>query len=455
MAAKKNILIAVACGAAAGAACAAAGKAAGMMRSRAVKEPEQEENDTAYLKGGFEVNRLLKGLASGISACACDEDFRIRRIIRSQEAAPGPVRTVMLQESGPAVTAWLSGADTVMYHTEARCIFMNPDSACMFSRMAVLEDFSGMAGWDPSGVIDAHGMFLECRALKSLSPMRGLDFGSARFMSRMFEGCSSLRSLSGLEGIRTGRAEDMSRMFKGCRGLRSLSALEGLDTAKVRKMSRMFADCGSLASLNGIGTWDTSEAEDMSEMFKWCDSLSDVGAISGWNVGKARDLSRMFDMCLSLKDASSLSRWPVPESALRHNMFEPRCRKPGWAGQDRAEPHMARISLPEEECRPDRPLTRREQDVFAMMAEKPVTAMRTPAEGGISDTAYTEPGRKIPLRPLQRAAAPREPIRLKKAGTGEKDTAEGSGLTSPAAEPGDSAGAGKGGTDRAPGAEGT
>ena len=175
--------------------------------------------------------------------------------------------------------------------------------------------FTNIKGLNALNIIDALGMFQNCKSLESidiinthnvtsmsymfnycllLQSIPQLDTSNVTIMQNMFEHCQSIQSIPQLD---TSKVTSMSNMFGYCTLLQSIPQL---DTSKVTNMENMFNSCKSLQSIPQL---DTSKVTNMREMFYYCESLQSIPQL---DTSKVVNMWNTFRGCKSLRSIPQL-----------------------------------------------------------------------------------------------------------------------------------------------------
>ena len=221
-------------------------------------------------------------------------------------------------ESELPIYAWYDEANgwTIYYYTQAKKIYLNPDSSRMFMSMEKLVNID-MSGWDASIATGMDMMFMDCKELTNLD-LSSWDTSNVRTMMQMFTNCSNLARLNLGGKFNTSKVTDMRGMFLWCHSLVDfdLSQFDNFKTDNVTDMSNMFEGgpklaCTSLSKFNtskvtdmtamfsatpteniDLSSFDTSNVTSMNSMFQW--SNLESMDITSFTTSKVNNMDHMF-----------------------------------------------------------------------------------------------------------------------------------------------------------------
>ena len=145
--------------------------------------------------------------------------------------------------------------------------------------------FTNIKGLNALNMIDALGMFQNCRSLESIDI---INTHNVTYMSYMFNYCILLQSIPQLD---TSKVTDMQYMFEHCQSIQSIPQL---DTSKVTSMSNMFGYCTLLQSIPQL---DTSKVVNMWNTFRGCKSLQSIPQL---DISKVTNMNYTFYNCVNL-----------------------------------------------------------------------------------------------------------------------------------------------------------
>ena len=261
-------------------------------------------------------NIAVKKLAAPDTEPTTDTfDRVIEHITRWTWSIPSWVITWLLSApDSPNPIYWWYDNGTIYYYTEVNNIYLNPNSAYMFSNLTVLL-WVDLTNWKTSKVTNMANIFYGCRNLNELD-LSSWNSKNVTSMASMFEFCTGLVELN-LSGWNTSVTTNMSRMFYSCRSLTGLD-LSNWNTAKVTNMSNMFNNCSNLTWLD-VSNWNTVKVTNMSNMFYNCNNLQGLD-VSGWNTVAVTNMSNMFYNCNNLKELN-VGNWNTAKVTNMSQMF--------------------------------------------------------------------------------------------------------------------------------------
>ena len=197
----------------------------------------------------------------------------------------------------------------------------------LFSANTSLNNISGLAHWDVSGVTSMYYLFSGCASLSDIYPLEDWDVSNVINMGYMFaagtnaEYGSILSDLNPLADWTVSSVTNMSDMFYGAKKLSSTAPLKNWKTTSVKYMDHMFRSCSILTDLSGLKGWDVSNVERMNNMFQNCSNLTDLSPLADWNVTSVLQTSSMFWQCTQLGDLTPLSEWRLSSATDINYMF--------------------------------------------------------------------------------------------------------------------------------------
>ncbi len=180
-------------------------------------------------------------------------------IERSSVEVPSWITTRMISVDGSTypVYVWDAWQWHVYYYTEADKIYMNPDSAGMFSEMTNLTKLD-IGDWDTSKVTNMSNMFANCNNLEDLD-IRNFDTSHVTNMGSMFIYCTSLTELD-LSSFDTSNVTNISAMFAYDTNLRKIYVSTNFVTNDIINHNGMFASDTSLVWWRGT-TYDSNHMD--------------------------------------------------------------------------------------------------------------------------------------------------------------------------------------------------
>ena len=287
----------------------------------------------ATLAKGTSVNGTMKRLASASSNSSyASTDNNIIGIERS-DTPPDTINssyTVNLisdSSSQLPVYAWYDGG-IIYYYSDAEEIYMNANSADMFSRFNALESINGAAGWIASNVTNMSSMFANNTNLSDINGLANWDTSSVTTMKGMFESMSSLTNIDALEHWDTSNVADMSNMFSSNKSISNMNGALNWNVSSVTNMSGMFSYASALVNIDGLANWDTSSVTTMGSMFQYT-GIIDIDALATKNVdGKVRwdtsnvtNMSGMFAYTNAMTNANGAVNWDTSKVTNMSSMF--------------------------------------------------------------------------------------------------------------------------------------
>ena len=235
-----------------------------------------QEDKTAVLMSGEEINAKMKKLAGNAQATFRDVDITITAIQRSDDAPSVTVTNdanslISTDTSDTPVYAWYEDG-IIKWWSEAENVNAENDLSYLCYAMMNLSDISGLTDWHTNSVTS---------------------------MNYMFYGCCQLANLTPLANWNTSNVINMYYMFYECNQLTDLTSLASWQTGNVINMSGMFYKCNKLVNLTSLANWQIGSLTNMNSMFKECEKLTDASAIDDWNIAKVTDFMNTFTGCPS------------------------------------------------------------------------------------------------------------------------------------------------------------
>ena len=271
------------------------------------------------------------------------------------------------------ITYWIdTTSKTLYYYSSANKIYLNEDSASLFSPFIFGNELD-LSGFDTSLVVDMSSMFAETligidsldlstfntKNVKNMESMfASLSFGNVNghtqninlssFDTRNLENMNFMfADLAGLHVIDltsfyTPRLKQMKGTFTNCFGLKTLKIpniiteevvdmsmlfygvkpdpinLSRFDTSKVEDFSYLFYH-SSIGEDSQMPAWDTSSARNMQSMF--ASSGFSVLDISNFDTSNVTNMSGMFDGMLILKELRIGSKFNTTNVTNMERMF--------------------------------------------------------------------------------------------------------------------------------------
>lgn len=227
---------------------------------------------------------------------------------------------VSLDESEFPIYMWLDN-DTIYYYTEADYIFMNEESAFMFSYLPSLVNIEGLSSFNSSYVVDLDWAFYKDKSLEKLDGLSNWNTSKVENLLGMFTYCENLSDINGLANWDTSSVINMIQVFLNCSNLRDISALASWNTSKVRGMRSMFHNMPLLENVDALANWDTSNVENMYQLFFGDTSLNNIDGLTNWNTHNVTDMRSMFAKASSLENVDALSNWNTSKVTSLYRTF--------------------------------------------------------------------------------------------------------------------------------------
>ncbi len=331
------------------------------------------ELDYAVFATGKTFNAAIKKLSGQSSASHATLNSSIKNIVWTTNDISEKKGVIRVDSMGAPIYAEYD-AGTLRLYTEAKTVYLNPDSTFMFASLRgvetlpVLEDdrldtsratsfscmFGGdvaltkldLSGWDTSNIVSLTQTFVSCEKLTSLN-VSTWDTGNVKYIDYTFSNCPMLAELDlsnwdtsknttmdytfykckklqslDISKWNTTNATSLKETFYGCENLTELD-LSGWDTGKITTLYNAFNNCTKLKKLK-VADWDTRNVVDMSQTFANCTVLEEVDP-SGWNTSKVTTLMGTFDKCNNIPKLD-LSGWDVSNVTSLQNTFR-QCSK--------------------------------------------------------------------------------------------------------------------------------
>ena len=219
------------------------------------------------------------------------------------------------------ISYWIDVASkTLYYYSSANKIYLNEDSASLFSPF-IFDKGLDLSGFDTSLVVDMGSMFTE--TLISLDSLDLSTFNTknvknmdSMFASLSFYNVNGRTQNINLSSFDTRNVENMNFMFSDLAGLHVID-LTSFHTPSLKQMRGMFKDCFSLKTLKipniitekvvdmsmlfygvkpdpiNLSRFDTSKVEDFSYLF-YNSTIGEDSQMPAWDTSSARNMQFMF-----------------------------------------------------------------------------------------------------------------------------------------------------------------
>ena len=225
---------------------------------------------------------------------------------------------ISLSESNP-VRAWFDNG-TIYIYSDAKDIYLNPDSSNMFSKFTKISDLSRLKNLKTSKVTIMDDMFAWCYWITNVSALSNWDVSNVISMKSAFAACENLKDVSWLSNRDTSGVTNMASVFHNCKRLSNITPLGNWNVKNVTNMNDMFYDC-ELTNISSLNNWDVSNVTNMGWMFAWSTSLTDISALNGWDVSNLTVMSEMFYSCNDLEDITPLVNWDTSKVTKMNWVF--------------------------------------------------------------------------------------------------------------------------------------
>ena len=177
-----------------------------------------------------------------------------------------------------SVKCYIIGTELTIAGNGSGSIKANQDSSWVFCEQTRTNDF---------------------RNVTSLTGLDILDVSEATDISHFFENMYLVQDISGISGWDTSNVTNMYSTFNCCKSITALD-LNSFNTSQVTNMYCMFYECNALTSLD-LSSFNTSQVTNMSFMFGNCKALITIYASSLWSTSECTNSSSMFYECTKLQ----------------------------------------------------------------------------------------------------------------------------------------------------------
>ena len=287
------------------------------------------KSGSATLLTGQSLNATMKTLAEGKSTSYYTSSSKIKSLKMASflpsDFTSSTSNTVSTSNSEKPVYIFFdntNNAGIMYFYTEARDIYMNPDSSSAFYYNAALTNIDGASTWNTSSVTNMGSMFSRAFALTNIDGASTWNTSSVTNMSSMFSDTYTLTNIDGTSNWNTGNVTNMSYMFSHAYALTNINALSTWNTSSVTNMSYMFRSTYALTNVNALSTWNTSSVTNMSYMFQSTYALTNINALSTWNTGSVTNMSYMFDGAIALTNIDGASNWNTSSVTNMSHIFD-------------------------------------------------------------------------------------------------------------------------------------
>ena len=290
-----------------------------LFHALAYAESSQETESYALLDRGPVVNAKMKTLTAGLMRDSWTETDDIKAV-QMADTLPdsfvaSAVNTISASNSKYPVYIFFDnkdGAGILYIYTEAKTVFLHPDSEYLLSCHTALTDISAIASWNTSRVNNMSGLLYGAKSLKSALALKDWDTSNVKDMSYLFSSDVSLEYVD-ISKWNTSKVTTMTCMFQvgdshaGNGQLKEIAGLGDIDVSNVTDMTAMFYGAGQMTYYD-IGKWNVSKVESMNHMF--CDNYQLRSLdLSAWDVSNVKTMFCMFDDAQKLKTIGDVSHW--------------------------------------------------------------------------------------------------------------------------------------------------
>ena len=219
------------------------------------------------------------------------------------------------------ITYWIdTTSKTLYYYSSANKIYLNEDSASLFSPFIFGNELD-LSGFDTSLVVDMSSMFAETLIGIDSLDLSTFNTKNVKNMESMFASLS-FYNVNGhtqninLSSFDTRNLENMNFMFADLAGLRVID-LTSFYTPSLKQMKGTFTNCFSLKTLKipniitekvvdmsrlfygvkpdpiNLSRFDTSKVEDFSYLF-YNSTIGEDSQMPAWDTSSARNMQSMF-----------------------------------------------------------------------------------------------------------------------------------------------------------------
>lgn len=219
------------------------------------------------------------------------------------------------------ITYWIDVASkTLYYYSSANKIYLNEDSASLFSPF-MFDEGLDLSGFDTSLVVDMSSMFAETLISIDSLDLSTFNTKNVKNMESMFASLSFFNVNGHTQNINlssfdTRNLENMNFMFADLAGLHVID-LTSFYTPSLKQMKGTFTNCFSLKTLKipniitekvvdmsmlfygvkpdpiNLSRFDTSKVEDFSYLF-YNSTIGEDSQMPAWDTSSARNMQSMF-----------------------------------------------------------------------------------------------------------------------------------------------------------------
>ena len=247
----------------------------------------------------------------------------IKSLKRSSTPPTQHDNTISMEDttSDIPITYWIdTTSKTLYYYSSANKIYLNEDSASLFSPFMFSNELD-LSGFDTSLVVDMSSMFAETLIGIDSLDLSTFNTKNVKNMESMFASLS-FYNVNGhtqninLSSFDTRNLENMNFMFADLAGLRVID-LTSFYTPSLKQMKGTFTHCFSLKTLKipniitekvvdmsrlfygvkpdpiNLSRFDTSKVEDFSYLF-YNSTIGEDSQMPAWDTSSARNMQSMF-----------------------------------------------------------------------------------------------------------------------------------------------------------------
>ena len=247
----------------------------------------------------------------------------IKSLKRSSTPPTQHDNTISMEDatSDIPITYWIdTTSKTLYYYSSANKIYLNEDSASLFSPFMFSNELD-LSGFDTSLVVDMSSMFAETLIGIDSLDLSTFNTKNVKNMESMFASLS-FYNVNGhtqninLSSFDTRNLENMNFMFADLAGLRVID-LTSFYTPSLKQMKGTFTNCFSLKTLKipniitekvvdmsrlfygvkpdpiNLSRFDTSKVEDFSYLF-YNSTIGEDSQMPAWDTSSARNMQSMF-----------------------------------------------------------------------------------------------------------------------------------------------------------------
>lgn len=220
------------------------------------------------------------------------------------------------------ISYWIDvTSKTLYYYSSANKIYLNEDSASLFSPF-IFDNGLDLSGFDTSLVVDMSSMFTETLISIDSLDLSTFNTKNVKNMESMFASLS-FYNVNGrtqninLSSFDTRNLENMNFMFADLAGLHVID-LTSFYTPSLKQMKGTFMDCFGLKTLK-IPNIITEKVSDMSMLFYKVINLDPIN-LSRFDTSKVEDFSYLF-YGSTIGDDSQMPAWDTSSAQNMQSMF--------------------------------------------------------------------------------------------------------------------------------------